>query len=100
MFVIVTDVQITRRKRVHLVLGANGETEFIAAKFGDVISWLNDQGQREIIIQDQSERLWKVALRHINRALIDLVKEQRETEALTAAAEEREPPLPLNLKGT
>jgi len=100
MFVVVTDVQITRRKRVHLVLSDDGMTEFAAAKFGDLVAWLNDQGQTEIILQDQNEQLWKVEIRHINRALVELVTEQREAEALTRAADAAQPSLPFNTKGT
>ncbi len=74
MYFIVADVQITRRKRVHLVLDENNEVAFAAARLTDVLAWLHDRDLTQITIQDQSERLWSVDIHHIDSALVYIAK--------------------------
>jgi len=100
MFTIVTDVQITRRKRVHLVLDARGDTQFAAARLADVLDWLRGNDQTAVIIHDSSEQSWSVALRHINRALLQVERENEEAKALTSPAAQAQPELPLEPKET
>ena len=51
MFTIIPDCQLTRRKRVHFVVGDNGDVAFSAADLSACINWLFDQGHMSALVE-------------------------------------------------
>ncbi len=65
MLIILTDVQITRRKRVHMIVNTAGELRYAAPSLDEAFTWIADQGETEVIIEAGSAGCYRIHLRPI-----------------------------------
>lgn len=69
MYIIITDVQITRRKRVHMIVNTDGNLQLAATTLAEAFTWLLDNGHLAVLIEAGLRQCYQLELRHIGGAL-------------------------------
>lgn len=74
MMTIILDVQLTRRKRAHLVVEPDGETRFASSQFSEVIEWLAEREVSALNIETVGGESYVMSLRSTKSVLTDFAK--------------------------
>lgn len=69
MYTILTDVQITRRKRVHIVIDKDGDVQITASSLREAFDWLTEQAEPQVLVEAGASHIYRVTLEPLSAIL-------------------------------
>lgn len=78
MLTVILDVALTRRKRAHIVVSPDGNTEFTSSRFSEVVDWFYEHDVSAFNVETEGGENFAMSLTTTRTALLGFAKDAAE----------------------